>query len=112
LPSSAIERGCAKARSLSIGTLGFSKELAMPMVPVNVDSSTVAITSVISAVITFGFCATMGLKPGVSLAIAAGVGILLYSFGVIPIGLLVVVGFAMIVAIFKKLFGGANPPRE
>lgn len=84
----------------------------MPMVPVNVDSSTVAITSLISAAITFGFCAAMGLKPGIALAIAVGVGILLYSFGVIPIGLLVVVGFAMVVAIFKKLFGGGTPPRE
>ncbi|PIX87149.1 MAG: hypothetical protein COZ31_11945 [Nitrospirae bacterium CG_4_10_14_3_um_filter_44_29] len=81
----------------------------MPMVPIDVDSSTVAITSVISAVITFGFCAAIELKPGVSLAIAAGVGIALYSFGVIPIGLLVVVGFVMVTTIFKKLFGGGDP---
>lgn len=81
----------------------------MPMVPLPVDSSTVAITSVVSAVITFGFCAAMELKPGISLAIAAGVGILLYSLGVIPIGLLVVVGFAIVVTIFKKLFGGGGP---
>ena len=80
----------------------------MPMVPIDVDSSTAAITSVISTVITFGFCAAMELKPGISLAIAVGVGIALYSFGVIPIGLLVVVGFAMVVAIFKKLFGGGG----
>ena len=81
----------------------------MPMVPLPVDSSTVAITSVVSAAITFGFCAAMELKPGISLAIAAGVGILLYSLGVIPIGLLVVVGFAMVAAIFKKLLGGGGP---
>lgn len=81
----------------------------MPMVPVNVDSSTVAITSVVSAVITFGFCAAMGLKPGISLAIAIGVGIALFSFGVIPVGLLAVVGFGMVIAIFKKLFGSNNP---
>ena len=80
----------------------------MPMVPLPVDSSTVAITSVVPAVITFGFCAAMELKPGISLAIAAGVGILLYSLGVIPIGLLAVVGFAMVAAIFKKLFGGGG----
>lgn len=80
----------------------------MPMVPLPVDSSTVAITSVVSAVITFGFCAAMELKPSISLAIAAGVGILLYSLGVIPIGLLAVVGFAMVAAIFKKLFGGGG----
>ena len=81
----------------------------MPMVPLPVDSSTVAITSVVSAAITFGFCAAMELKPGISLAIAAGAGILLYSLGVIPIGLLAVVGFAMVAAIFKKLFGGGGP---
>ena len=74
----------------------------MPMVPVDVDSSTVAITSVLSAAITLGFCTAMELNLGVSIAIAAGVGIVLYSLGVMPIGLLVVIGFAMIVAIFKK----------
>jgi hypothetical protein len=79
------------------------------MVPVDVDSSTVVITSVVSAIITFGFCAAMELKPGVSLAIAVGVGIVLYSIGVIPIGLLVVVGFAMIVTIFKRLTNSGNP---
>ena len=82
----------------------------MPMVPVNVDSSTVAVTSAISAAITFGFCVAMDLKPGVSLAIAAVVGIALYSFGVIPIGLLAVVGIAMAIAIFKKLFSGSGGP--
>jgi len=81
----------------------------MPMVSLPVDSSTVAITSVVSAAITFGFCSAMELKPGISLAIAAGVGIFLYSVGVIPIGLLAVVGFAMVAAIFKKLFGGGGP---
>lgn len=80
----------------------------MPMVPVDVDSFTVAVTSVVSAIVTFGFCAALGLKPGVSLAIAAGVGIALYSFGVIPIGLLAVVGFVMIITIFKKLFAGGG----
>lgn len=80
----------------------------MPMVPVDVDSSTVAVTSVVSAIITFGFCLALELKPGVALAISAAVGIALYSFGVIPIGLLAVVGFAMIVTIFKKLFGGGG----
>jgi len=80
------------------------------MVHVDVDSSTVAITSVISAAITFGFCASVDLKPGVSLAIAAAVGIALYSFGVIPIGLLAVVGFGMVSVIFKKMFGSNKPP--
>ena len=80
----------------------------MPMIPVHVDSSTLAITSVISGIITFGFCTVMALKPVVSLAIAVGVGIALYSFGVIPVGLLAVVGIAMVVAVFKKLFGGGS----
>ncbi len=83
----------------------------MPMVPVDFDSSTVAITSVVSAVITFGFCTAIDLKPGVSFAIGAVVGIALYSVGVIPVGLLAVVGFGMIVAIFKMLFGDGGPQR-
>jgi len=80
----------------------------MPMVPMDVDSSTVAITSVISAIITFGFCMAMELKPGVSLAVAVGVGLVLYGLDIIPIGLLVVIGFAMIIAIFKKLTRSGN----
>jgi len=71
------------------------------MVPVVVDSSTVAITSAISAVVTFGFCGALGLRAGPSLAIAAGAGIALYSLGVIPVGLLVVVGIGMVGAIFR-----------
>jgi hypothetical protein len=84
----------------------------MPMVPIDVDSSTVAITAVISSVVTFGFCTAIELNPGVSLAISAGVGIALYSFGVIPIGLLVVVGFVMVTTIFKKLFDGGGGPEQ
>ena len=86
----------------------------MPMVPVDVDNSTVAITSIVSAVITFGFCATNGVKPGISLVIAAVAGIALSSFGVIPIGILAVVGFAMVVGIFKAMFkgGSGNPPPQ
>jgi len=81
------------------------------MIPVSVDSSTLAATSVVMSVITFGFCAAVGgLKPGVSLAIGAAVGIILYSLGIIPIGLLAIVGFAMIVGIFKTIFGDNKPP--
>lgn len=80
----------------------------MPMIPVDVDSSTVAATSAISAAVTFGFCVAMDLRPGPSLAIATGVGIALYSFGIIPIGLLVAVGIAMTIAIFKKLVGNSD----
>jgi hypothetical protein len=77
----------------------------MPMIPLDVDSSTVVITSAISAIVTFGFCAAMEMPLGASFTIAAVVGIALYSFGIVPIGLLLVIGFAMIVTIFKKLFG-------
>jgi len=82
----------------------------MPMVPVPVDSSTLAITSAVSAAITFGFCRAMTITPGVSLAIAAVVGIGLYSIGVIPIGLLVVVGIVMVGAIFKSMSKSNKPP--
>lgn len=44
----------------------------MPMVPIDVDSSTVAITSAFAALVTFGFCGALGLRAVPSLAIAAG----------------------------------------
>lgn len=74
----------------------------MPMVPMNIDSSTVAVTSTITAVITFFFATTVGqIKPATALALAVIVGLILYAIGVIPIGLLFIVGISMIVAIFK-----------
>jgi len=82
----------------------------MPMVPVAVDSSTLLITSLVSAAITFGFCRAVDATPGVSAAIAAAVGIALYSIGVIPIGLLAVVGIAMVVGIVKAAFKSNRPP--
>jgi hypothetical protein len=83
----------------------------MPMIPVSVDSSTLVTTSVVMSVITVGFCAAMGLQPGVALSIGAAAGIILYSLGIIPIGLLAVIGFAMIVGIFKSVFGDNKPPQ-
>ena len=80
----------------------------MPVVPLEVDSSTLVLTSAVSAAITFGFCVSVGLKPGPAIAIAVVVGIVLYNIGVIPIGLLAVVGFAMIAAIFKAMFKGGS----
>jgi hypothetical protein len=80
------------------------------MIPVSVDSSTVAATSAVMSVVTFGFCAAMGVKPGIALVIGVVVGIILYNLGVIPIGLLAVVGIAMVVGIFKAMFGGKKPP--
>ena len=77
----------------------------MPVVHIPIDDSTLIATSAVMSVITFGFCASMGIKPGISLVIGAVVGIILYNFGIIPIGLLAVVGFSMIAVIFKKMFG-------
>jgi len=62
-------------------------------------------------VITFGFCAAMGIKPGISVVIGAVVGIILYSLGIVPIGFLVVAGFVMVSVIFKSIFGGNKPPQ-
>jgi TPR repeat protein len=80
------------------------------MVPMNVDSSTVAATSIITAVITFFFATSVGkIKPAASLALAVVVGIILNAIGVIPIGLLLVVGLSMIVAIFKAITSSPAP---
>lgn len=84
----------------------------MPMIPLAVDSGTLAVTSVISAAITFGFCKAIDVDSGVALAIAAAVGIGLYVIGVVPIGLLVVVGIAMGGVILKSLFGSGKPPSD
>jgi len=76
----------------------------MPVVPMNIDSSTVAVTSMITAAITFFFGTTvLQLKPSVALAIAIVVGFTVNAIGVIPIGLLIVVGILMIVAIFNAI---------
>lgn len=77
----------------------------MPVIHIPIDDSTLIATSAVMSVITFGFCTSMGIKPGISLVIGAVVGIILYSLGIIPIGLLAVVGFSMIAVIFKKMFG-------
>lgn len=84
----------------------------MPVVHMPIDNSTLVATSAVMSVITFGFCAAMGIKPGIALLIGAIVGIVLYSLGIVPIGLLAVVGFAMIVAIFKTIFGSGKAPSE
>lgn len=76
----------------------------MPMIPMSVDSSTVAITSTITAAITFFFATIVGgIKPAPALVIAVVAGVVLYSFGVIPIGLLLVAGVVMIGAIFNTV---------
>ena len=84
----------------------------MPVAHIPMDNSTIAASSVVMSVITFGFCSAMGIKPGISLIIGIVVGFVLYSLGVVPIGLLAVIGFAMVVAIFKTIFGGNKPPTD
>lgn len=76
----------------------------MPMVPMNIDNSIVAVASIISAVIAFFFATAVGkIKPAAALALAVIVGFILYFNGVILIGLLIFVGVPMIVAIFKTI---------
>lgn len=84
----------------------------MPMVPLAVDSGTLALTSAISAAITFGFCKALDIGSGAALVVGAAVGVGLYAIGVIPIGLLAVVGIVMIGVIFKSLFKNEKPPSE
>lgn len=85
----------------------------MPMIPMRVDDSTLIATSAISAAITYGFCVSVAeMEPTSSLVAAAAVGIVLYSIGVIPIGILIAVGFAMIVAIFKSDGSGTRSPES
>lgn len=82
----------------------------MPMVPVAVDSATLVVTSMVSTAITFAFCRAMDISTGVSIAIAIVVGVLLYAIGVIPIGLIAVVGVAMLFGILKRAFKSSRPP--
>ena len=74
-------------------------------IPVHVDSSTVAITSVITSAIIFVFALVHKVPTLVALGIAAVVGIILYLIGAIPIGLIAIVGLALVVGIFKALMG-------
>lgn len=83
----------------------------MPVIPMTIDNSTLVATSSVMGVMTFGFLAVIGVKPSISLVIGAIVGIALYSLGIVPVGFLVVVGFTIIVAIFKAIFGSGVLPR-
>jgi len=90
----------------------------MPVVPMSIDSSTVAVTSIITSAIIFLFGTTvLQLKPSIALAIAIVVGVTLYAIGVIPIGLLIVVGILLSVAIFRTITtastaSGSNSEKE
>jgi len=81
----------------------------MPPIPINVDKETLATTSIITAAIFYFFLTVVfELKPSIALAIATVIGFILYSTGIIPIGLLAVVGIAMIGAIIKRGSTGRN----
>lgn len=76
----------------------------MPIVSMHIEGSTLAVTSAVSAAITFGFCVSAGgMKPVASIGVAIAVGLFLYTVGVIPVGIILAVGFAMVVAIFKSV---------
>lgn len=77
-------------------------------VPVHVDHSTLVVTSIASAAVAWGVCRAISLTQEVSLAIALVVGGVLYASGVIPIGLLVVIGVAAVAAVFKWMFVGGQ----
>ena len=83
----------------------------MPMIQAPINSSTLALTSVLSAVITYAFCRSNEIPSGASAIIASVVGIALYVIGVIPIGLLVIVGIGILLAIAKSLYK-SKPPGE
>lgn len=76
----------------------------MPVIRMPIDESTLITASVIMSIITFGFSAALGARPGTALLIGAIVGIVLYSLGIVPIGLLAVVGFAMAAGIFRAIW--------
>ena len=82
----------------------------MPMIHANIDSSTIAVASMIMAAITGGFCKSMDVSLGTSIIIGAVVGVVLYAIGVIPIGLLVVAGIGMVIGIVKTAMKSSNPP--
>ena len=83
----------------------------MPVMPIDASSSTIAWSSAVTAGITFVFLITIAkFKPSIALSVAAVVGLLLWSIGIIPIGLFAVVGISMIVAIFKVLSGKNKSP--
>ncbi len=71
----------------------------------------VALSSLATAGIATGFLTVVaGLRLPISLAIGAVIGVALYSAGVVPIGILIAVGLALVVTVWKALF--ASPPQH
>lgn len=82
----------------------------MPMIPLEIDGSTLIITSVISGVVTFAFCRAIDMSSSNAALVAAAVGIILYAIGVLPVGLLVTIGIFMLIGIGKAMFSKNRPP--
>ena len=80
------------------------------MIQADIDSSTLAVTSMVMGAITVGFCRSMDVSLGTSIIIGAVIGIVLYAIGVIPVGLLVVAGIGMVIGIVKTAMKSSNPP--
>ncbi len=85
----------------------------MPVAHIPMDNSIVVASSVVMSIITFVFCSVIAdIKPGFSLIIGVAVGVVLYIYGIVPIGLLAVLGFGMLAAIFKSIFSEGNSSNE
>ena len=80
------------------------------MVQVAMDDSTVALTSAISALAIFGIAKSLETSTGVALLIGAVSGVLLYSLGIVPIGLIAILLIGAAAAFGRSLFGRRSPP--
>ncbi len=91
----------------------------MTMVSMPVDSSTLAITSIICSGLLFVFLLVAAddefRKPPIAATIAIIAGGLLYWLGFIPIGVMIAAAFALVVGIIRALKENANqsnPPNK
>ena len=91
----------------------------MTMVSMPVDSSTLAITSIICSGLLFVFLLVAAddefRKPPIAATIAIVAGGLLYWLGFIPIGVMIAAAFALVVGIIRALKENANqsnPPNK
>ena len=76
----------------------------MPMIPISVDATTIAVTSTLSGAIALAISLAVGAKFQTSLIIAIIIGGSLYYFGIVPIGFLVVIGFVAVSTAIKMMF--------
>lgn len=83
----------------------------MAVAHVPIDSSVVALSSVATAAIAYAFfLKVVELSPLVCFAISAGIGVVLFMIGIVPIGHLALVGVGMLIAIGRTVMGGRPPP--